>query len=109
MALEVGKNSALVYHPILVGQLPTKMALEVRKKGALTVYHSILVGRCSTKMALEVRKKVWRKEDRAVASGKRGKEESEDMAFEVRKKKKARSLCITQSWWDDVLPRWRLK
>jgi hypothetical protein len=59
-------------------------------------------------MALEVRKKVWRKEDRGVASGKKGKGESEDMAFEVRKKK-ARSLSITQSWWDDVPPRWRLK
>jgi hypothetical protein len=66
--------------------------LKYEKKGALAVYHSILVGQCPTKMALEVRKNVWRKENRAVASGKKGKGES-----------------ITQSWWDDVPPRWRLK
>jgi diphthamide synthase subunit DPH2 len=55
-----------------------KMMLEVRKKGALTVYHSILVGQCPTKMALEVQKNVWTEEDRGVQSGKNRKGESQD-------------------------------
>jgi hypothetical protein len=78
------KGALAVYHSILVGRCPTKMALEVGKKGALTVYHSILVGRCPTKTALEVRKNVWRKENRAVARGKKGKGELEDILLLLR-------------------------